>query len=363
MEENKGILKKIQEFLNKVFGINKNKQLQQPDTIEIDSKKENNSDFKKKITVNLENDLDKKELKNISMDENEVFSFPANLRGYTFKTNVVIDENSPKGSYVCSLVCYDETNVENCLPICKNENKEKARIVENTLLGLKAIIDEDYSKDLIKTIIEKGFRLENNEDERFNVTKDYHLSDVLQKILNAKQKDVNIEILVNYLYKLNELNKGYEIIKSNRLIEIEGKQKEEQEKIKNIDYYDMIKTSIIKGRPINPNKLNEDQIKILREYYVKIINDIESEIESDKYIEFGIEYINNLSKVDKDNSKYFQIPEMYKTIEEKLQKSNNSIINVDLYRQQEQLKRIIKNLLIKILNEDLNNLPKIINER
>lgn len=345
MEENKGILKKIQELLNKVFGINKNKQLPQPNTIEIDSENENNNDFKKKIAVSNEKNIDSEELENNvlieelepQIDEVERFSFPANLRGYTFKTDVILDENSPKGSYVCSLVNYDEKRTENSLPICRTLNSKKARIVEDTLLGIKGIIDEDYSKDLISTINEKGFRLESNEDERFKVTEDYHLSDVLQKILDAKQKNENIEIPINYLYKSTP--KGYKIIKSARLIEIE----KEKERRRNIDFDGIIKRHIIDDEPINFDDMNEEQIDILKQHYYKMISEISNQNNIEKYFDFAVSYIS------KKQIKLEHL-EHYKEIKKELKKYvGNSFKTTTLLRNLDTVKRVIVNDLLKEL--------------
>lgn len=349
MKEKKELLERIKDFFNILFKVNKYEQLPENTLDKIDSKKEENIDFKEKIAVNnLEKNIDSELLDdNILIDEAEQqideiqnFSFPANLRGYTFKTNVIFDENSPKGSYVCSLANYDETRIEKSLPICETLNSKKARIVENTLLGLKGIIDKDYSKDLINTIMEKGFKLESDEDERFKVTEDYHLSNLLQKLLEAKQKKDIIEIPVNYLYESLKNNKGYKIKKSARLIEIETKQKEEEE-IKNTDYYSIIKRYIIQGEPINFSNMSEGQIKMLKEYYIDIMKKIKETNVANEYFEFGIEYIKKLSET---NQRYAQILSTYEEIDNKLKTYiNTTQSKIELNKHRQTLREIIVN--------------------
>lgn len=381
MEENKGILKRIQEAMMKIFRRKKYKELPsarienspkiQEEKIDNISMEEEKNEFKERIANISKNQIDK-EIENVSTEEEkkiidsiENFSFPANLDGFEFISDVVIDENSPRGPYVCYMVNSKNKNIEEGLPICCIQNIDKLRIVENYLNKLKDIKGK-YDKDSINEIIENGFTLNNG--ERFGVTEDYHLSPLLKGIMNAKEENEIITIPIDYVCKIV---KGHKIEKSQRLQKIEKeqrkKQEEEEEKKK---CYNMIKEYIIQGRPINFDSLNAEQINSLKKYYERIISDIENQAESDEYLDFGIEYITKLSNEIKGDSKYSQILKLYNEIrkEEELKKNTNNINNdekVDLLVQKGKVNRIIKSLLSKKLNENLDifNTKNKINER
>lgn len=377
MEENKGILKKLQEAMMRIFRRKKYKELPtartennpkiQEEEIDNISMEEEKNDFKARIKGVSKNPIDE-EIDNISAEEEkdiiastENFSFPANLEGFEFISGAVFDENSPIGSYVCYMVNSKNINVEEGLPICCIQNKDKLRIVEDFLKGLKDSKGQ-YDKHSINDIIKNGFVL--NDEERFSVTKNYHLSALLKGIMNAKEENEIITIPIDYVCKIV---KGHKIEESQRLQKIEKeqrkKQEEEEEKKK---CYNIIKKYIIQGQPINFDSMNNEQIQYLKKYYESIINDIENQAESDEYLDFGIEYITKLSNEIKGDFKYSQILKLYNEIrkEEELKK-NIKDEKVDMLVQKGKANRVIKSLLAKKLNENLDifNTKNKINER
>ena len=362
MTENKGILKRIKEIIAKIFKGKKYKKLptiEEDKELEIDEKihnSEEKNEFKQRISNTSEltnikdiNGISPEEEKRIK-DSVENFYFKANLDGYKFISGAVIDENSPIGSYVCYLIESENINMEEGLPICCIQSKDKLRIVENFLKDLENSKGK-YNKDLIKNIIENGFELNG---EKFFVSEDYHLSTLLEKMVSVQKENETISIPIDYMCKAV---KGYQIEKSPRLKEIEKEQKKEQEEEKRKSkHYDVIKKYIIQDEPIEFKKMNAKEAKALNDYYKTIIDNIEKEIESNEYLDFGIEYLTKLAIKNKNDSRYFQILRLYRDINEEVQRkkhANNKEEKINLIVQKGKINRVIKNILLKKLKDNL----------
>lgn len=353
--ENKGILKKLQEIITKLFKRKKYKELPAAEEKKELNNKNNeeihNSKGKEEFKQRILNVSELSNVDNISIEEEkdikdftENFHFKANLEGYKFISGTVIDKDSPIGSYVCYLIKSGNMNVEEGLPVCCIQSKDKLRVVENFLKDLENSKGK-YNKDLIKNIIENGFELNG---EKFSVSEDYHLNTLLNKIIDTQKENETISIPIDYMCKAV---RGYQIEKSPRLKEIEKEQKKKQEeKRRENKYYNMIKKHIIQGEKIDMYN------KEIKSYYKNIIDNIEKEIESDEYLDFGIEYINKLSNENKDDLRYSQILKLYSEINEEVQRkkyTNNKEEKINLGLQKGKANRVIKSILLKKLRENL----------
>lgn len=358
MEENKGIFKKIQEVLTRIFRKEKYKELPMART------ENNNKTQENEISVEEEKNEFKENIANISKEEKKIldsienFSFPANLDGYKFISGISIEKDSPIGAYVCYMLEENNINIEDGLPICCIENKDKLKIVEDYLNELKDI-KEEYGKDSIKDIIENGFIL--NDEERFSVDEDYHLTSLLKGIINSKDKDETIKIPIAYVCKTV---KGYIIEQSPRVIEMEKlkkkKQEAENEKFK---YLTIIKSFIFQGKPINLQKMSKNQKSLLEHYYRHVISNLEN---NNLYLDLAIEYVTNVRS--KEDSRYSQIISYYDKLKdaEQLKKgTKNNEKGLNLLLQKEKIERIIKNELAQKFKENLDifNTQDKVNER
>lgn len=367
MEENKGILKRIREALTRI--LNRRKALPSAEEeIKPTIKEEENNNFKKQYEVREQKDivqeqegepfiemlvrLTGKNIKDIDMeDAQEIinklndFYFSKDLEGYNFQIGTILDNDSPKNLYACSLSKYGETNEENKLPICAVGNKEEAAIVEQTLLDLKNMQDEEMKREKIKYILNNGFKL-NDRNERFSVKEDFHLQQLLNKMLDEKSNRIKIE--TNYLFK--ETPKGIRVVESNRKIQRDAKIKEEEEKVQNLDYDNIIRNSVLKIEQLDLNSLSEKQIEALEEHYAKMLQEIDKSCE---YLEMAIQCVARLS----NNPKYNRILRDYYDIQEEYEKyKNNSLKRVDILRRQSNSTRVLLNCLSEELKKDLNKI-------
>ena len=361
MEENKGILEKIKEIITKIFKGKKYKELppieekKEMNNKIIDEETHNNkekNEFKQRISnvpelSNIDT-ISTEEEKRIK-DSVENFYFKANLDGYKFISSAVINENSPLGSYACYLIESDKLNIEEGLPVCCIPNKNKLRIVEGFLKDLENSKGK-YNKDLIKNIMENGFELNG---EKFFVSEDYHLNTLLNKIISAENENEIISIPIDYMCKAV---RGYQIEKSPRLKEIEKEQrKKQEEKERKNKYYDAIKKYIIQGKSIELKKMSTKEARELKDYYRTIIDNIEKDLESDEYLDLGIEYITKLSSESKDDLRYSQILKIYSEINKEIQQKKhlNKEEKINLSVQKGKANRVIKNVLLKKLKDNL----------
>ena len=360
MEENKGILRKIKEIIAKIFKGKKYKELPAIEENQLDNEEIHNDEGKTEFKQRISNvseltdieDIDRiltEEEKRIK-DSVENFYFKSNLEGYKFISGAVIDENSPKGSYVCYLIKSGNINIEEGLPICCIKNRDKLRVIESFLKDLENSKGK-YNKDLIKDIMENGFELNG---EKFSVSEDYHLNTLLSKIISTQKENETISIPIDYMCKAV---RGYQIEKSPRLKEIEKEQrkKQEDEERKN-KYYDTVKKYIIQDEPIEFEKMDSKETRALKDYYKTIIGNIEKEIESDEYSDFGIEYIAKLASESKEDQRYSQILKIYSEINKEVQRkryTNNNEEKINLSVQKGKANRVIKNILLKKLKDSL----------
>lgn len=357
MEENKGILEKIKEIIARIFKEKKYKELPAIEENKLNNEEIHNNEGKNEFKQRISNVSELEDIDGISTEEEkrikdsvENFYFKANLDGYKFISGAVINQDSPIGSYVCYLIKSNKLNIEEGLPLCCIQNKDKLRIVENFLKDLENSKGQ-YNKELIKDTMENGFKLNG---ERFFVSEDYHLDTLLNKILSTRKENETISIPIDYMCKAI---RGYQIEKSPRLKEIEKEQrkKQEEEERKN-KYYDLIKKYIIQDKSVEFKKMDTKEARALKEYYRTIIDNIEKNIESDEYLDFGIEYITKLSNESKDDPRYTQILKIYSEINEEVKykkHTNSKEEKINLSVQKGKANRVIKNILLKKLKDNL----------
>lgn len=373
MEENKGIFTKIKETIINFF--NKPKALPTPSQEEEYISIENN-DFKKQYDVRKhieqtniqQKDIEPSEISdgepliealmrmigNKSIPEQAIkdiinqfsdYTFLKNLEDYSFHTNTIIDNDSPKNSYACYLAKDGEIIEEKKLPICSVGNKELAEIIEETLNSLKNITDENKRKEVIEDIINNGFKL-NDKNEKFKPN-DFNLTQLLEKLLNEKNNKITIE--VDYLYE--ETPKGLKIVKSGRMLDKEEQNRKKEEKLRRIDYKSMIKESILQNKEIDTSNMSEEQKEILQQCYIDMMQEIEKSAE---YFELALECISK-------HPEYDRIVRNYKDIQEDYEKyKNNSVMRVGVLAKQktaigvilDSFKEIIKKDLYKLMGKD-----------
>lgn len=225
MKENKRILAKIKEIIFKFFSKKKNlpspkeeknkdeKSIQLPQNDKSENSNLLKNQYKEdfiEMLRRLPNDIPLNEIEDLVNELND-YTFPQNLEGYEFKINTILDNNSPKNLYVCCLTKSGEVNEENNLPICSIANKKDAISVEKYLTLLKDnIFDENKSKLIIESF-----------NDNFKIIDDFHLNKIFDKISNEHSDMITIE--VDYQYK--KTSKGLQIIKSNRKLSKEDKEK------------------------------------------------------------------------------------------------------------------------------------------
>lgn len=355
MEENKGIFTKIKETIINFF--NKPKALPTPSQEKEYISIENN-DFKKQYNVRKDiepsgeplieslirmignQNIPEQAIRDI-INQFSDYTFLKNLEDYSFHTNTIIDNDSPKNSYACYLAKDGEIIEEKKLPICSVGNKELAEIIEETLNSLKNITDENKRKEVIEDIIYNGFKL-NNKNERFRPN-DFNLTQLLKKLLNEKNNKITIE--VDYLYE--ETPKGLKIVKSGRMLDKEEQNRKKDEKLRRIDYKSMIKESILQNKEIDTSNMSEEQKEILQQCYIDMMQEIEKGAE---YFELAFECISKHSEYSKYLRNYIDIQKDYEKYK------NNSVKILDITRQRNNTIRDILNSLKEILKKDLNKI-------
>lgn len=342
MSENKGILDKIKDFFNKI--LKKDKEVKKLPASSVGE--EQSDEFKKKV-ANLDNYNNEEQNYEAILDAIDTITLPVDLNGYSFKTDVSINNyvDIEMESYVCYLNKDEEENLEKALLICTNFSKENAQKVENTLNELK----NRKNNTLIEDIQNLGFKDENG--KRFMPTEDYHLDYLLEQLLQAEAKGAEkITIPQNYTYQ--ETTYGMEIVKTNRQL------RKEREK-NTPDYENIIKNSVIKKEKLDLSNMNNEQIKNLKHYYIKLISDIESKMDSDEYLNLGVACISKLS----NELKYHELLNDYSKIQYDLKKwKNDNIKKVDVQRRLSTCRRLILQHLIGELKENLNIIKQRINE-
>ena len=120
-------------------------------------------------------------------------------------------------------------------------------------------------------------------------------------------------------------------------------------------YYDAIKKYIIQGKSIELKKMSTKEARELKDYYRTIIDNIEKDLESDEYLDLGIEYITKLSSESKDDLRYSQILKIYSEINKEIQQKKhlNKEEKINLSVQKGKANRVIKNVLLKKLKDNL----------
>ena len=101
--------------------------------------------------------------------------------------------------------------------------------------------------------------------------------------------------------------------------------------------------------------MDTKEARALKDYYRTIIDNIEKDLESDEYLDLGIEYITKLSSESKDDLRYSQILKIYSEINKEIQQKKhlNKEAKINLSVQKEKANRVIKNVLLKKLKDNL----------
>lgn len=370
MEENKGIFGKIKALINRIF--NRTKALPPPSqekeyiSIENNGFKEqydvresiNKSNIQQQSKEIESSEIDNGEplietlirmVENRNISEQDIqeiidkfsdFSFLKNLENYNFYTNAIVDKDSPKNSYACYLAKDGELKEEKKLPICSVGNKEQAEIIEETLNSLKNITDENKRKEMLEDIINNGFKL-NDENDRFRPTNDFHLNQLLEKLLNEKSNKITIEM--DYLYK--EDPKGLMIVKSAKKINRDEQQRRREERENKINYENLIKDSILQNKKIDISNMSEGQKELLKRSYMNMIRDIDKSAE---YLDFAIECMSKYPEYERILGYYNKIQEDYEKYK------NNSVMKVGVLARQKDAIRVILNSLKDLIRKNLD---------